>query len=408
MNVLIIGNGAREHTINYMISKSANVGNIYSIKPNAGMKKISTEVNLDYTDELKLRQFIINNRVELVIVGPEKPLVDGITDSISDICKVFGPTKRASQLEGSKVFAKEFMEKYSIPTAKSATVVSEVEAKKVSLSFGFPHVWKVDGLAGGKGVLITNTEAEDKEVIDKLFCKKVFGSSADEVILEEFLEGEEISVFALFDNNSYKYFSNAKDHKRAYDNDEGPNTGGMGSLSPIDMTDREKDEIDSIIEKTFYGVKAEGFDYRGVIFIGLMKTKSGIKVLEYNVRFGDPETQVMLPRLKSDLLDVMYKCANNELDKVELSFDSTKGLNVVIASKGYPENVEKNKVVSIRDIGGNILFVGGCYGTDELVTTSGRVFSLVAFTESFEKSREMVYNSIDNIKFEGAWYRKDI
>ncbi len=408
MNVLIIGNGAREHTINYMVSKSQNVDTIYSVKPNAGMKKISTEVELDFNDKKKLREFIKQHNVELVIVGPEKPLVEGITDNISDICRVFGPTKRASKLEGSKVFAKEFMKKYDIPTAKSTTVVNEVEAKKTSLSFDFPHVWKVDGLAGGKGVLITNTEAEDEEVIDKLFCKKAFGSSADEVILEEFLDGEEISVFALFDNNTYKYFSNAKDHKRAYDNDEGPNTGGMGSLSPIEMTDSEKNEIDSIIKKTFDGVKAEEFDYRGVIFIGLMKTKKGIKVLEYNVRFGDPETQVMLPRLKNDLLDVMYKCASNELDKVELSFDSTKALNVVIASKGYPESVEKNKVVSIGDTHDNLLFVGGCSGDEELITTSGRVFSLVAFTESFEKSREMVYNSIDNIEFEGAWYRKDI
>ncbi len=406
MNVLLIGNGAREHAINYVISKSKKADTIYTINPNSGMAPLSKRADVDYTKVEELRSFIKKKEIELVIVGPEQPLVDGITDSIHDICKVFGPTKKAAMLEGSKVFSKEFMKKYHIPTAKSVTLTSEIEARKESKNFLFPHVWKVDGLAGGKGVFITNNKLEDQTVIEKLFGTKVFGDS--EVLLEEYLDGEEISVFALYDNHTYKYFSNAKDYKRAYDEDKGPNTGGMGSLSPIDLTEKERRDIEGIIEKTFNGIKQEHLDYKGVIFIGLMKKSKGVKVLEYNVRFGDPEAQVILPRLKTDLLDVMDKCARNKLREVDLVFDNTKAVNVVIASKGYPENVEKDKIVIIGDIGDLTLFVGGCMGDKKMITSSGRVFSLVAFSESFEKSRDLVYNSIHGIKFDGAWYRKDI
>ncbi len=408
MNVLILGNGAREHAINYMLCKSDVVKNIYTINPNYGMECISNKVFLDYNDTAALREFIKTSKIDLLIVGPEQPLVDGVTDKVSDLCRVFGPTKDAAMLEGSKDFSKQFMNKYDIPTAMSETVTTKEEAFIAVSKFDFPHVYKVDGLAGGKGVIITNDEQEDAEAIRRLFVTKEFGDSAKKVIIEEFLDGEEISVFALLDNNTYTYFSNAKDFKRAYDDDMGPNTGGMGSLSPIDMTEKEQCEINEIIEKTFYGIKSEGLDYRGVVFIGLMKSSKGIKVLEYNVRFGDPETQVILPRLKSDFFEIMYKCAGNELSEVEIEFNDLKALNVVVASRGYPGKVEKNKKVMISDIGENILFYASCFKEDELITKSGRVFSLVSMTKNFANSRQMVYHYIDNISFDGAWYRKDI
>ncbi|PIE77028.1 MAG: phosphoribosylamine--glycine ligase, partial [Clostridiales bacterium] len=264
MNVLVIGNGAREHAIIYMLKKSPKIDKIYSIKPNAAIKKMTTALQIDLNDGAKLRTAIVENAIELVVVGPEKPLVDGIADRIADICSVFGPTKAAAQLEGSKVFAKDFMNRYDIPTAACIVVNSAAAARQKAVDFDFPHVWKVDGLAGGKGVFISNSASQDEAIIEKLFVDRIFGDSANEVILEEFLAGEELSVFALFDNHTYKYFSNAKDFKRAYDNNLGPNTGGMGALSPIAVSEEESDQIDSIINKTFQGIKKEGLDYRGV------------------------------------------------------------------------------------------------------------------------------------------------
>ncbi len=408
MNVLVIGNGAREHVIVELLNNSRQVAEIYTIEPNAAMQKISTPLAIDLNDIAQLRAAIKEKAIALVVVGPEKPLVAGIADQIGDICQVFGPTKAAAQLEGSKVFAKAFMRRYDIPTAHSVTVDSAFSARQQAATFDFPHVWKVDGLAGGKGVLIAENEAADDVIIKKIFVDKVFGSSAKAVVLEEFLVGEELSAFALLDNYSYQYFSNAKDFKRAYDGDLGPNTGGMGALSPIALSAAERAQIDAIIEKTFKGIKAERLDYRGVLFIGLMKTKAGFKVLEYNVRFGDPETQVMLPRLKTDLFDILYGCATNQLKQVAVQFDNCKAAAVVIASKGYPTKVEAGKIVTIGDVGDNCLFFAGCFGDAVLRTTSGRVFSLVGFSDSFERARRNVYRQIDNITFDGAWYRKDI
>ncbi len=408
MNVLVIGNGAREHAIVYTLKKSPQIGKIYAIEPNAAMAKATTVLQIDLSDCAALRAAIAENAIELVVVGPEKPLVAGIADQIGDICSVFGPTKAAAKLEGSKGFAKEFMRRYDIPTAASVVVTSAAEARQKAAQFDFPRVWKADGLAGGKGVFISNSAVEDEAIIKKLFVDRIFGDGANRVVLEEFLVGDELSVFALFDNRTYKYFSNARDFKRAYDDNLGPNTGGMGALSPIAVDRNKSQQIDSIIKKTFCGVKAEGLDYRGVLFIGLIETAAGYKVLEYNVRFGDPETQVILPRLKSDLLDIMYRCATNRLDGLNLQFDSCKAVNVVIASRGYPANIETGKVVDIGYIGDNRLFFGGCFYDAGLKTTSGRVFSLVGFSDSFAAASQKVYRAIDNVKFDGAWYRKDI
>lgn len=410
MKVLLIGKGAREHAIAKELVKSSDLTKLYVMPYNPGIKKIAEIVDIDVKDFKKIKEFVIENNIELVVIGPEEPLVNGITDYLIDVVKVFGPNKEASKLEGSKNFSKDFMKKHSIPTAEYRIADTKEKAINITEELGYPIVYKIDGLAQGKGVMIIENEKESIEALKKIYDDNYFNQNI--LVIEEFLKGTEASLFVLIDKKTYKYFNIAKDYKRAYDLDFGPNTGGMGSVCPLkDLSDKENKEIDDIIEKTFNGIKADGIEYNGILFIGLIRTAKGVKVIEYNVRFGDPETQSMLSLLKTDLLTVMNKCANDDLENLIINWDNKMSVCLTIASKNYPLAPQKGDLIEINQKGFNknvYPLYAGVKGDKEIYTDGGRVFSIVAKHRFLNKCIEMVYNAAENIKFEGMWYRKDI
>ena len=419
MNVLIVGSGAREHTFAWKIHKSKHDVNIFMTGPNVGCRKIVNSLSIDITNFELLKQSILTNSISLVLIGPEVPLILGITDFICNDpdligVKVIGPSKKGSMLEGSKEFAKQFMLRYNIPTASFNSFDTSSFDKAVEFinQNKPPYVLKADGPAAGKGVIIVDEIDEAIKNLREMLLDSKFGKSSEKVIIEEFLSGIEMSCFVLFDGVNYIILPYAKDYKRIGEADKGLNTGGMGSISPVGFLDENlKNKIKKdIIEPTINGLISENINYVGFIFIGLINDNGQPKVIEYNVRMGDPETQVVLPRIKNDFMDLLISCANQNLDKVNLEFDSEYYTNVVLASEGYPEDYKKGfEITGLNEVDDSIVFhAGTSFNNDKIVTNGGRVMSVVSSGKTMKQALRKSYKSIDKINFEGKTFRQDI
>ena len=419
MNLLIIGSGAREHTFASKIKESKHDLKIFVTNANQGISLISNSLDVDINDFNQIRNIIVKHSISFVLIGPEIPLINGIVDFIKNDpmlanVSVVGPSKSGSKLEGSKEFAKKFMYKYNIPTA------SYMSFSKDTLNEGIefikanspPYVLKADGPAAGKGVIIVETADEAITNLKEMLIQSKFGESSNKVIIEEFLTGIEMSCFVLFDGLNYKILPYAKDYKRIGEGDNGLNTGGMGSISPVDFIDENlKTKIrDQIIEPTIKGLISEKIEYVGFIFIGLINVNGQPKVIEYNVRMGDPETQVVLPRIKNDFMDLLISCTNQALDKINLEFDPDYYTNIVLASGGYPEDYKKGFEISgLNEVKDSIIFhAGTTLKNNHIVTNGGRVLSVVSSGKTMKEALEKSYNNIGKINFEGKTFRKDI
>ena len=419
MNLLIIGSGAREHAFASKIKESKHDVKIFVTNPNAGISKISFCVDVDINDFVSVKRSIIKHLIDIVLIGPEIPLINGISDFIqNDInlqhVSVIGPSQKGSMLEGSKEFAKSFMAKYSIPTAsyKSFDKSTFDQAVKFINDNTPPYVLKADGPAAGKGVIIVNCINEAVKNLEEMLLNSKFGKSSEKVVIEEFLNGIEMSCFVLFDGKNYKILPYAKDYKRIGEGDKGLNTGGMGSVSPVDFLDKKlKTKIKKeVIEPTINGLISEKINYVGFIFIGLINVDGQPKVIEYNVRMGDPETQVVLPRIKTDFLDLLIACSNQTLDNINLEFDSDYYTNVVLASGGYPEDYKIGFEISgLNEVDDSIIFhAGTSLQNHKTVTNGGRVLSVVSSGKTMKEALSKSYKNIDKINFEGKTLRKDI
>lgn len=414
MKILVVGSGAREHAICWKLSKESKVTKIYCAPGNAGISQIAECINISVDSINELVDFAYLNSIDLTVIGPEVPLVAGLADLLKEKgIKTFGPTKNGARLEGSKTYSKDFMKKYNIPTAKYESFTEPERALKALDRFNEPLVVKADGLAAGKGVIICSTRKEAQEAIINMMNEKQFGDAGNTVVIEEFLEGTEASLLCFVDGNNIIPMESARDYKKAYDNDEGLNTGGMGCFSPNTIyTEELKKYIkQNILHKTLKGLNEEGIDFVGVLFIGLMVKNNEAKVLEYNTRFGDPETEVVLPRLKSSLVDIMLNCINKNLKEEDLLWSEESCVTVVLASGGYPEGYEKGKKISgLSDLDDDVVvFHGGTKFMDDIIVTDGgRVLAVTAMGKTLEEAREKIYKNILKINFENMEYRKDI
>lgn len=411
MKILIIGSGGREHTIAWKLNQSDQVSEIFIAPGNAGTKTIGKNIDIKADDLESLLAFALEENIDLTIVGPEVPLVLGITDLFrTNNLNIIGPDAKGSQLEGSKAFAKEFMMKYNIKTAKYKEYTDFNEAKSDLGLYGYPMVMKADGLAGGKGVLIPETEKEATKALDTLMNSDKFGDASSKIIIEEFLEGIEASMLCFVDGDTILPMETAQDYKRALDGDLGLNTGGMGTYSPSILFDKAlKEKVNKEILKPFIkGIQKEKIDFRGILFVGLMIKDKEIKVLEFNVRFGDPETQVILPRLKTDLYEIFDKMNNKKLDEISLEWTDEKAVCVVLASGGYPENYEKGYEIKGLESVNMIFHAGTTLSDDKVVTNGGRVLGVTSLGKSIEAARNESYEKIKKIEFKDMYYRKDI
>ncbi len=414
MKILVVGNGAREHAICWKLKESSKVSKIYCAPGNAGISQVAQCVNIRADSLNELVDFSVLNNIDLAVIGPEGPLVGGLADMLMEKnIKVFGPCKKGARLEGSKSYSKDFMKKYNIPSAKYESYTDSKAALESLEKFNTPIVVKADGLAAGKGVLICQTKKEAQEAINSIMNDKQFGDAGNAIVVEEFLHGTEASLLCFVDGKSIIPMESARDYKKAYDGDMGLNTGGMGCFSPNTIyTDELKKYIDeNILETTLSGLKGENIDFKGVLFIGLMVKNDEAKVLEYNTRFGDPETEVVLPRLKSDLADVMLKCIEGNLSEEDLQWENEKCVTVVLASGGYPENYEKNKeVTGLNNLDDDIVvFHGGTKLKDgKVLTDGGRVLAVTAMGETLKEAREKIYRNILKMHFDKMEFRKDI
>lgn len=415
INVLLIGSGGREHALAWGIAKSQLLNQLYVSPGNPGTETLGKNVSLDISDHQSVLNFIEINDIKLTVVGPEQPLVDGIADFLEERGhKVFGPKKMAAMLEGSKEFAKDFMARQNIPTA-AYKVFGQDDFDSAAIFIksqnNYPVVLKADGLAGGKGVLIPESEEEALAGLEELRSGSLSGA-ASRLVIEEFMVGEEASVFAICDGTSYKVIGNAQDHKRVGEGDIGLNTGGMGAYSPAPIvTDNLLETVEQeIIKPTVDGMKAEGNPYTGFLYVGLMITENGAKVVEYNCRFGDPECQVVIPRLESDLLEVLVASVDNKLAESPIIFDEKYRCTVVLASGGYPQNYNKGKVIAGLDFRDDALIfhAGTKRDGDKMLTNGGRVLNVVGSGDSLQEAIDKSYAAIKNISFEGSFYRKDI
>ncbi|WP_159949207.1 phosphoribosylamine--glycine ligase [Polaribacter septentrionalilitoris] len=419
MNVLILGSGGREHAFTLKLSESKKINQLFVAPGNAGTAKIANNVHINPTDFNAVKQTVLDNDIKMVVVGPEAPLVAGVHDFFlaDDALKnipVIGPKKDGATLEGSKDFSKQFMQKHGVPTAKYQSFTKENLAE----GFAFletlepPYVLKADGLAAGKGVLILNSLEEAKAELKEMVSNQKFGEASSTVVIEEFLIGIELSVFVLTDGKNYKILPSAKDYKRIGEGDTGLNTGGMGAISPVPFADdaflNKVEEL--VVKPTIEGLRKDGIDYRGFIFIGLMNDNGNPSVVEYNVRMGDPETEVVLPRIESDLFDLFEGVANQTLDEKSFSVTSKTATTVMLVAGGYPEAYEKGKEISGFDtIDESIVFhAGTTIKDDKVVTNGGRVMAISSFGETIEEALEKSYKSIDKIHFDKMNYRKDI
>jgi len=418
VNILIIGSGARESAFIWKLNQSKKEVKLFSINPNAGAAELSTPIYTEKEDFEFIKSKVIELKIDMVLVGPEVPLINGIQDflkrdPLTKKTSIIGPSKEGAKLEGSKDFAKKFMSKYNIPTAKYRSFrQSQIETARDYLeTISPPYVLKADGPAAGKGVLIIDHLDEAKIKLEELLFGK-FGESSKTVVIEEFLDGIEMSCFVLFDGKNYKVLPYAKDYKRIGENDTGLNTGGMGSVSPVPFLDKNlKQKIeDKIIKPTVEGIKSENLNYKGFIFIGLINVKNEPYVIEYNVRMGDPETQVVLSRLKNDFIDVLTCCENQALDTIDFHFDMKSYTNVVLASGGYPEKYEKGKLITgLDNISESTVFHAGTIKKDNnIYTNGGRVLSVVSSAANMKEALKKSYNTINKIDFVGKTFRKDI
>ena len=414
MNVLVIGNGGREHAVVQALRKSPKVEKIYAMKGNAGIGEIAELVNVDYCDPKAVADWLdAHTDVEYTVVTPDDPLALGVVDELEARGhRAFGPNKRAAIIEASKAFSKELMKKYGIPTAKYETFSDYETAKKYVETCEIPVVLKADGLALGKGVLICKTREEAQDGLKDMMLDQKFGTAGNKVVVEEFLEGPEVSALAFTDGKTIKPMITSCDHKRALDNDQGLNTGGMGTFAPAPFYGEKTAEevMEKIMKPTMYAMNAEGRTFKGVLYFGLMKTKDGMKVIEYNSRFGDPETQVILPMLKTDLMEIFEAVTDERLDEVHVEWYDGACVCVVVASGGYPEAYAKGKEMTIGDLDDGIVLchAGTAKKDGKLVTSGGRVIGVCAKGETIEQARQKAYANVEKIEFDGMYYRKDI
>lgn len=417
MKVLVIGGGGREHAICWKLSKSPKVDELYCAPGNAGIAEVAKCVDIGVMDFEKMADFAKKEAFDLIVVGPDDPLAGGIVDVLEEKgLRVFGPRKNAAILEGSKAFSKDLMKKYGIPTAAYETFDTPEAALKYLETAPVPIVLKADGLALGKGVLICNTREEAKEGVKTLMLDKQFGHAGDRIVVEQFMTGREVSVLSFVDGKTIKIMTSAQDHKRAKDGDQGLNTGGMGTFSPSPFYTPEVDEFckKHIYQATVDAMKAEGREFKGIIFFGLMLTADGQKVLEYNARFGDPETQVVLPRMKNDIVDVFEACVDGTLDQIDLQFEDNAAVCVVLASDGYPEHYEKGKKITglenFKDKDGYYVFHAGSKFDAEgnILTNGGRVLGVTATGKDLKEARANAYKATEWVNFENKYMRHDI
>lgn len=417
MKVLVVGSGGREHAICWKLSQSSRVDKIYCAPGNAGIAQVAECVDIKAMEFDRLVAFAKGNAIDLTVIGMDDPLVGGIVDVFeAEGLRVFGPRKNAAILEGSKAFSKDLMKKYNIPTAAYETFTSPEAAKEYLETSKYPIVLKADGLALGKGVLICMTKEEAMEGVNELMLDKKFGSAGNTIVVEEFMTGREVSVLSFVDGNTIKIMSSAQDHKRAKDGDQGLNTGGMGNFSPSPFY---TDEVDEFCKKYVYqatvdAMKAEGRPFKGVIFFGLMLTPDGPRVLEYNARFGDPEAQVVLPRMKNDIVDVFEACIDGTLDKIDLQFEDNACVCVVLASDGYPLEYKKGFEITGMEkfdgANGYYLFHAGSKFNDEgkVVTNGGRVLGVTAVGKDLKTARANAYEATTWVNFDNKYMRTDI
>ncbi len=416
MKVLVVGSGGREHVLVWKIKQSNRIQSIYCAPGNGGIADIAECIDIQATDIPRLVAFARDNHIDLTVIGPEAPLVEGIVDAFdAENLRIFGPCKAAARLEGSKVFAKEFMYRHNIPTAEFEVFDDIDKAKKYISKAVYPLVIKADGLAAGKGVIICNNMEEGNHALDDIMSHKIFKSAGDRVVIEECLKGEELSILAISDGKTYRMFEPSQDHKRIFDGDLGPNTGGMGAYSPVPIATVELiNEIEhAIISPVIKGMREEGTLFKGILYCGLMITEDGPKVLEFNVRFGDPEAQVVLPRMRNDIVELMLLACDGRLDEVCMEWDSRSCVCVVMASSGYPGKYEKGKqITGLDDIlqqdGDYVFHAGTLKDNGEIITAGGRVLGVSSLGDSLEDAIQRVYKAVDKIHFDGCFFRKDI
>ena len=414
MKVCVIGNGGREHAIAWRLSISPSVEKVYAVPGSAAMKNCAELVGIDWAHTDHLIRFLKDNKVDLVVVGPEAPLVAGLADALHEAgIPVFGPSKAAAQLEGSKVFAKDLMKKYNIPTAAYGVFSNVDEAKQFIAKTGAPIVVKADGLAAGKGVVVAMTVEEANAAVDDMLSGNRFGEAGSTVVIEEFMEGEEASLLAFVDGKTVVPMIASQDHKRIFDGDKGPNTGGMGTYAPAPvLTDALRDEaMKTILEPMVAAMAKEGMPYVGCLYAGLMITNEGPKVVEFNARFGDPETQVVLPLLEGDLGQIMMACATGTLQPNMVKWKDSSAACVILASKGYPETSSKGDVIlgELVQYDTSIIFHSGTkLEGDHYVTNGGRVLGVVGLGKDLRTALDRAYERVDHITFKSMQYRKDI
>ena len=414
MNIAIIGSGGREHAICEYINKSNKLKKIFCIPGNAGTEDIAINIEIDINDFEKIRNFIISNNVNLLIIGPEKPLVDGLVDYLQNLnIKIFGPSKKASQLEGSKIFTKEICKKYNIPPAEFGVYKNLNEAKKFLENNKYPIVIKADGLAAGKGVYICEDEISAVKAIKEVFDGK-FGTT-DKVLVEEFISGEEMSYFIITDGKSVKKFGTAQDHKRVFENDKGKNTGGMGAYSPSRLINESLDKkiLDKIVYPTLKALEDLDISYEGFLYTGLMIKDNEPYLIEYNVRMGDPECQTILPKLKTDLLEIIVSCTDKKLKHQQIDWYDDKSISIVLCSKGYPDKINKDIIIDNLELleldSKNLCFHAGTkIIEDKVKSTGGRVLNFVSVATDFKKARDKVLKNLRILNWQNGHYRKDI
>ena len=414
MRILVVGGGGREHAICWKLSKEANVEKIYCAPGNAGISNVAECIDIGDSDIENLLKFAKENQIDLTIVGPEIPLVAGIVDAFEkEGLKIFGPNKKCAQLEGSKSFSKDFMIRHNLPTAKYKEYTDLDEAISEIDSFGYPVVIKADGLAAGKGVVIPENREDAITTLKEMMSDKKFGKAGDKIVVEEFLNGIETSILAFVDNDTIVPMVSSKDHKKVFEGEAGLNTGGMGTFSPSEIyTDELAKEIqEKILDKTLEGFKKDNLNYKGILFVGLMITEDGPKILEYNVRFGDPETQSVLFRLDTDLNKIISAILDNNLKNIEINYSKEEAICVMLTSGGYPESYEKGKVISgLENLDSDIVVFhsGTKFDNENIVTNGGRVIGITAKGKTVKEAGEKVYENIKKINFERMHYRKDI
>jgi len=419
MTILLLGSGGREHALAWKMLQSPHCSKLFVAPGNAGTKAIATNIALSVTDFEAIKQFVLSEKIEMVVVGPEDPLVHGIYDFFKndqELTNVYliGPSKIGAQLEGSKEFAKEFLVRHKIPTAAYDSFTKETVEKGCEFleTLQPPYVLKADGLAAGKGVLIMRSLLEAQHELRNMLVNEKFGAASAKVVIEEFLDGIELSCFVLTDGKNYKILPNAKDYKRIGEGDTGLNTGGMGAVSPVPFVDAvllEKIET-RIVKPTISGLQKDGIDYKGFIFIGLINVNGEPIVIEYNVRMGDPETEVVIPRLKSDLVELFIAVANGKLDSVELEIDERSATTVMVVSGGYPEAYEKGKIITgIENVTDSIVFHAGTKTENgKIISNGGRVLAVTSFGNDFNEAIKKSYQNIGKLHFDTMYYRKDI